>query len=57
MRIIAGKYRGLKLEEFDLKNIRPTLDRAREGIYNKIQFDIPNSKCLDLFGGTGAFSL
>lgn len=57
MRIIAGKYRGLKLEEFDLKNIRPTLDRAREGIFNKIQFDIPNSKCLDLFGGTGAFSL
>lgn len=57
MRIIAGKFRGLKLEEFDLKNIRPTLDRAREGIFNKIQFVIPNAKCLDLFGGTGAISL
>lgn len=57
MRIIAGKYRGLKLETFEADNIRPTLDRAREGIFNKIQFNIPNSKCLDLFGGTGAISL
>lgn len=57
MRIIAGKYRGLKLNTFDCENIRPTLDRAREGIFNKIQFSIPNARCLDLFGGTGAISL
>ena len=38
MRIIAGKHRGLKLETFEADNIRPTLDRAREGIFNKIQF-------------------
>ena len=57
MRIIAGKFRGLKLLEFDYSNIRPTLDRAREGIFNKIQFVVPNSNCLDLFDGTGAVSL
>lgn len=57
MRIIAGKHRGLKLETFDVDNIRPTLDRAREGIFNKIQFLIPNANCLDLFGGTGAISM
>ena len=57
MRIIAGKHKGLKLETFEVGNIRPTLDRAREGIFNKIQFDVPNSECLDLFGGTGAISL
>ncbi len=57
MRIIAGKHRGLKLETFDADNIRPTLDRAREGIFNKIQFLIANANCLDLFGGTGAISL
>lgn len=57
MRIIAGKHRGLKLETFEAENIRPTLDRAREGIFNKIQFIIPDSFCLDLFGGTGAISL
>lgn len=57
MRIIAGKFRGLKLHEFDADNIRPTLDRAREGIFNKIQFLINDARCLDLFGGTGAISL
>lgn len=57
MRIIAGKYRGLKLNEFEYDNIRPTIDRIRESIFNKIQFDIPNAKVLDLFGGTGAVSL
>lgn len=57
MRIVAGKHKGLKLEIFEADNIRPTLDRAREGIFNKIQFLVPNAKCLDLFGGTGAISL
>lgn len=57
MRIVAGKHKGLKLETFEADNIRPTLDRAREGIFNKIQFLVPNAKCLDLFGGTGAISI
>lgn len=57
MRIVAGKHRGLSLEEFDADNIRPTTDRVRENIFNKIQFDIPDSSVLDLFCGTGAVSL
>ncbi len=57
MRIVAGKHRGLNLEEFVADNIRPTTDRVRENIFNKIQFDIPGSKVLDLFCGTGAVSL
>ena len=57
MRIIAGKLKGLKLNEFEYDNIRPTIDRVREAIFNKIQFRIPNSLVLDLFGGTGAVSL
>lgn len=57
MRIIAGKLRGLKLNEFEFDNIRPTIDRVRESIFNKIQFNILNSEVLDLFGGTGAVSL
>ena len=57
MRIVAGKHRGLNLEEFDADNIRPTTDRVRENIFNKIQFDIPDSSVLDLFCGTGAVSL
>ena len=57
MRIIAGKFKGLKLNEFELDNIRPTIDRVRESIFNKIQFYISGATVLDLFGGTGAVSL
>ncbi len=57
MRIIAGKYRGIQLLTFDAENIRPTVDRVRENIFNKIQFNIPGARVLDLFGGTGAISL
>ena len=57
MRIIAGKHKGLVLKEFEYGNIRPTADRAREGVFNKIQFDVRDASVLDLFGGTGAVSL
>lgn len=57
MRIVAGKYRGLVLNTFDADNIRPTTDRVRENIFNKIQFDVIESRVLDLFAGTGAISL
>ena len=57
MRIVAGKYRGITLLTFDAGNIRPTVDRVRENIFNKIQFNIPGARVLDLFGGTGAVSL
>ena len=57
MRIIAGKHKGLQLNTFDYQNIRPTIDRIRENIFNIIQFQIADSVVLDLFGGTGAISL
>lgn len=57
MRIIGGKFKGIKLNSFDMDNIRPTADRAREGIFNKLQFLIKNACILDLFCGTGAISL
>lgn len=57
MRIIAGKFRGLKLNTFEYENVRPTLDKVRESIFNKIQFGINGSTFLDLFSGTGVFSI
>lgn len=57
MRIIAGTLKGLKLNEFDADNIRPTIDRVREAIFSKIQFRIKDAQILDLFCGTGAVSL
>ncbi len=57
MRIVAGKYRGKKLKEFDLSSTRPTTDRVKESIFNLIQFDISNAVVLDLFSGTGALGV
>ncbi len=53
MRVIAGKYRGIKLETPTSQNIRPTMDRSKEGLFNIINMDIINKKFLDLFSGTG----
>ena len=57
MRIIAGKYRGKKLKEFELSSTKPTLDRVKESIFNLIQFDVVNAIVLDLFSGTGALGI
>ena len=57
MRIVAGKYRGKKLKEFDLETTKPTLDRVKESIFNLIQFDVLDSVVLDLFSGTGALGI
>lgn len=57
MRIIAGKYRGKKLREFDGTAIRPTSDRAREGIFSVLQFQIEGKRFLDGFCGSGAMGI
>ena len=57
MRIIAGKYRGKKLKEFELSTTKPTLDRVKESMFNLIQFDVLNAVVLDLFAGTGALGV
>ena len=57
MRIVAGKYRGKKLKEFELDSTKPTLDRVKESIFNLIQFEVLDAEVLDLFAGTGALSI
>ena len=57
MRVIAGKYRGKKLKEFELSTTKPTLDRVKESIFSSIQFDVIDAVVLDLFSGTGALGI
>lgn len=57
MRVISGKYRGKKLITIDGNSTRPTTDRVKESIFNLIQFDISNSKVLDLFSGSGGLGI
>ena len=54
MRVISGTARGKKLETIDGLDTRPTLDRVKEALFNIIQFDVKDSKVLDLFAGSGA---
>lgn len=57
MRIISGKWKGRKLKGFDIDGTRPTMDRVKESLFGMIQNYVPNSKVLDLFGGSGALGL
>ncbi len=58
MRIIAGNKRGTKLYTLDgYETTRPTLDRVKEALFSKINFDLIDSEVLDLFSGSGALGL
>lgn len=57
LRIIAGRFRGRKIV-FDDQNteLRPTLDRVRETLFNWLSPYMVGAYCLDLFAGSGVFS-
>ena len=57
MRIIAGSARGRTFEAPSGRSTRPTLDRVREAVFGMIQFDVPGSRVLDLFAGSGGLGL
>ena len=57
LRVISGSARGKKLLCAEGRDIRPTLDRVKESIFNMIAFDIPDSDVLDLFSGSGALGI
>ena len=57
MRIIAGTARGRRIETPAGQQTRPTLDRVRENLFNILQTKTASSRVLDLFAGSGAFSM
>ncbi|VEU75665.1 DNA methylase [Mycoplasmopsis maculosa] len=57
IRVISGKYRSRILSQPNTTNTRPTMDRVREAIFSSIRQDIENKIVLDLFSGSGAFSI
>ena len=57
MRVITGKARGIVLKTPEGMATRPTSDRVKEALFSIVQFDIPGSKVLDLFGGTGQLGI
>jgi 16S rRNA (guanine966-N2)-methyltransferase len=57
LRIIAGLWRGRKLNFPDVDGLRPTGDRIRETLFNWLAPEIQGARCLDLFAGSGALGI
>lgn len=57
MKICAGLYRSRVLKTLDGLDTRPSLSHVREAVFSMIGFKIENAVFLDLFAGSGAFSL
>jgi 16S rRNA (guanine966-N2)-methyltransferase len=61
MRIVGGEFRGRALATPKTNDIRPTIDRTRESLFNIIGHVYPDAldgtRVIDLFAGTGAVGL
>jgi 16S rRNA (guanine966-N2)-methyltransferase len=57
MRIVAGQWRGRRIEAPAGLDVRPTLDRVREAWMSILHPHIPGAHVLDLFAGSGALGL
>jgi 16S rRNA (guanine966-N2)-methyltransferase len=57
LRIIGGEWRGRRIRFPAVAGIRPTPDRVRETLFNWLMAQVPGSRCLDLFAGSGALGL
>jgi 16S rRNA (guanine(966)-N(2))-methyltransferase RsmD len=57
MRIISGKYKGRKVDGYNIDGTRPTMDRVKESVLGMIQTKLEDSICLDLFTGSGSVGL
>jgi 16S rRNA (guanine966-N2)-methyltransferase len=61
MRIVAGEYRGRKIEAPPGDTTRPTIDRVREAVFSSVASiagqDLGGGAVLDAFAGSGALGL
>jgi 16S rRNA (guanine966-N2)-methyltransferase len=59
MRIIAGEYKGHKIQVPNSKYVRPTTDRVRETLFNLLnnRIDFEGIKVLDIYAGSGSLGL
>ena len=57
MRIIAGKYRGLRLATLKGGKLRPTSEQLRETLFDVLGPAVAGSSFLDAYAGSGAVGL
>ena len=59
MQITGGKYNSRKIKTPEYDNIKPTLSKTRQGIFNALGslIDFENKLFVDMFSGSGIMSL
>lgn len=59
MRIISGRFKGLRFPTRNMPHARPTTDRAKEALFNILnqQYYLEDCEVLDLYGGMGSMAL
>jgi 16S rRNA (guanine966-N2)-methyltransferase len=57
MRVIAGQWRGRRLQAPPGDATRPTSDRVREALFSVLGARVDGARVLDLFAGSGALGI
>ncbi|MDD6728874.1 MAG: 16S rRNA (guanine(966)-N(2))-methyltransferase RsmD [Eubacteriales bacterium] len=58
MRVITGTARGRRLETLPGEDVtRPTTESVKEALFSMIQFELEDSRVLDLFAGSGQLGI
>ncbi len=60
VRVIAGRFRGLKLKAPDGLKTRPTRDQVKEALFSmlaSLSFDFEGARVLDCFAGSGGLAI
>lgn len=57
MRVIAGSFKGRKLQTPEGMDVRPTTDKVKEAVFSAVQFDLYGASVLDLFSGSGQMGI
>ncbi|MFN2617128.1 MAG: 16S rRNA (guanine(966)-N(2))-methyltransferase RsmD [Thermoleophilaceae bacterium] len=56
MRVVAGAFKGRRLQAPRGKRTRPTADRVREALFSMLG-DVSGARVLDLYAGSGALGI
>ena len=54
VKIIGGNWKRKNISFHGSNDLRPTLNRIRETLFNWLDQDLSNKNCIDLFAGSGA---
>jgi 16S rRNA (guanine966-N2)-methyltransferase len=57
MRVIAGQFKGRRLDTPSWEGLRPTSDKLRETLFNILALRVDGARVLDAFAGTGAIGI